>query len=1029
MWKTFCLLSLTLSTFGFPRDRGTAAEPVRVDALVPRDDPSHRKETRGQTEDREELSGRGINDEQENSSELVGRWRNNGEALEPKWRDGDTVPLLPFSQFSRYSRDKIDSEDEEDDYSRQESKRRQDDGGEDALRSRDTLRISYTDYEDYESTDKRRGYREREGTPRRRNNRLFTNQHIANSKESDKEILSFAENKDPTSTRYQGTFQIHANDYEHELDDEEYLKPRPRKRRPPQNYEFALVENETSSYKEELESNSKPWSPASIKKNLSDSESKNPQFVQNAMELKSLLKMQQEEGLSLSELLQRRNLTLNDLLKGKADAINALKSKDSGEGEDYVDETSRLVSNSFTKVYAAKKPQWVTDPEPANIKNSQKKEELRISFIPVDITDPANSTKLILSSTKRAEMYSEAESTTGKSILTTLDPPRTEVTPLMSAPTTITTSLPLPVATNSMELLPSNDNAGKLPNDGEIKAESLDEDEIMEFSDFTDYKNGRSSMSPVWLMMKDQENDKSTVKDVNDNYEDRGSTLSIEHILSPTERTKLIKNVSIAFGNEEGDKILTREDYSTVSEQEYQDDAPTTYHDLEHNTQVNAPVDEHEMRQSIMREIESALDAISYGTNFTMKSHSVPSGSLPEENVNYPPKNHQTANTTEKKSYDEVISEVEPEARAEIFELFASGSAGKRLERLLKSRNMSLEELIALRQRGSSKVHLAEVSRLRVQKPSKHQPEGKSNSEATTLPSPKVAPYEFGQKYLTETVEPITSITEGYDKGISITSSESTSKSTNFVNPDESTIQMEDNSPQDIHNEEDIKERHRTVQIVDLLTTFGSLPFAKDIQRNFAGEYDIPDRKLPERNNNFGVVFVKDNVETIHTNDTSNDIHSGYVKEIVRQEPNSIDIQAVYSETSSVFDEDEKNENGQTLSKVKPSIIASGAILGVTIVVFLAIFIVCRIRQKQKYRYRNTFSRAVFQGPMLAARKLSNSSSLSTVMVNVVATSTTKRPDKHEIQEPVGNADPKSDIDNDSLDANDSWETIPDYMK
>lgn len=50
-------------------------------------------------------------------------------------------------------------------------------------------------------------------------------------------------------------------------------------------------------------------------------------------------------------------------------------------------------------------------------------------------------------------------------------------------------------------------------------------------------------------------------------------------------------------------------------------------------------------------------------------------------------------------------------------------------------------------------------------------------------------------------------------------------------------------------------------------------------------------------------------------------------------------------------------------------------------------------------------------------------------MVNVVATSTAKRPERNETQEPVAEMDCKSDIDNDSLDANDSWETIPDYMK
>lgn len=271
---------------------------------------------------------------------------------------------------------------------------------------------------------------------------------------------------------------------------------------------------------------------------------------------------------------------------------------------------------------------------------------------------------------------------------------------------------------------------------------------------------------------------------------------------------------------------------------------------------------------------------------------------------------------------------------------------------------------------------------------------------------------------LTNSIRPEENIT---DQLMSDLKSNNHNKNTEFNNS--SKTRNEDNN-----SKEDIKDKH-TVQIVDLLTTFGSLPFIKDIQREFSDQYGNREdkNKLLLQSNNLGVMFIN-NEKTIHINDTSNIVESGFVKEIVKQEPSSINIQTVYSETDNIFDENE-SKSEKTLSRVKPTIIASGAILGVTLVVFLAIFIICRIRQKQKYRYKNTFSRAVFQGPVMAARKLSNSSSLSTVMVNVVATSTTKRPEKTEIQEPAKEMDSKSDIDNDSLDANDSWETIPDYMK
>lgn len=988
----------------------------------------------------------------------MGKWRNNGEALEPKWRDGDTVPLLPFSQFSRFSRDKIDNSEEEDDYDRRAAKYRQNNRRGTFLRSRNSPRLPYSDYEDRELTESRRGYREREEILPRKRNRPWTGENVATFKETRKEDLDrgLEEHKEITSARYREIFQARPNDYEHEFNDEEYLKPRPRKRRPPQNYEFALVENEMLQ-EGRTENNSGAWSRVNGEENAAEVASKGVALSQNAMELKSLLKMQQEEGLSLSEILQQRNLTLDDLLKGKADVINALKMRDVDESEDY-EESAKMMTNSFVKLSTTGKPQWTLATEPVKTKNSQKDEEVVISMIPTTIESPKNRTNARAFSDKvnNGETYSEVgNATAGKSFLANVDPPRVK----------ITTSMPLPVATNSMELLQADDATVKSSGSGEIRAESLDEDEIMEFSDFTDYKKGRSGVSPVWLMMKDENVSGPTELETSKSHlEDRGSTLSIEKILSPTERSKSTNNLSMNTGNQEqllGDSTnINRsgipndedqrgeamdhfeEDYNASSEKEYQSDTPVIYYDLEQSTQISNFTDEND--RTIMQELESALDAMSRDINSTLENsrQSLSKNPAAKNDDNNSLKNHRDRNATEKKSYDDIVSEVEPEARAEIFELFASGSAGKRLERLLKSRNMSLEELIALRQRGSSKVHLAQVSRIRAHKPNdEYRIKDTDNLKATNSLSPKEDLHE-GRAIVNH---------DNYDREVgnylsgsteNSRSIDSLSNSMDLVHPEEFTTERsmpnvepktdsEDAKLVDaskMNNENEDKERQHTVQIVDLLTTFDSFPFMKDIQREFSGNEDK--RKLLVQESDVGVMFINNDAETIRVNDTSNIVESGFVKEIVKQEPSSINVQTVYSKTSNILGEDEnKSEKGKTLSKVKPSIIASGAILGVTLVVFLAIFIVCRIRQKQKYRYSNTFSRAVFQGPVMAARKLSNSSSLSTVMVNVVATSTARRPEKNENQEPTGEMDPKSDIDNDSLDANDSWETIPDYMK
>ncbi|CAL7943717.1 unnamed protein product [Xylocopa violacea] len=1053
MWKTFCPLLLMLCTFDFPRDRLAAAEPVRASGgLVNRDDDSsHRKEIRRWSDGKDE-----------NSAELVGKWRNNGEALEPKWRDGDTVPLLPFSQFSRFvSRDEIDNtEAEDDDYEHRETKHRQINGRETLLRSRNSPRLlPRNDYEDYEeSIESRRGYREREEVLPRKRNRSGLGEDSAVLKETG--TAKAEQIKDPKKDRetilssYRETFQVRPNDYEHEFNDDEYLKPRPRKRRPPQNYEFALAENETLLNTKDPE----PWSRVNNQENSQEPTSKNSKHSRNAMELKSLLKMQQEEGLSLSEILQRRNLTLNDLLKGKADVINALRMKDVDMAEDYIEEATKMMSNSFVKLSTTKRPEWIIGMESVKAINSHrdlgKPEGLVISIVSAGHTLGKNRSNTRGPSAIRVndeEVYLAAgKPMTGKSV-----PGKV-----------LTTPVPLLVATNSMELLQADDATAKSQNDGEIKMESFDEDEIMEFSDFTDYKKGRNGASPVWLVMKGGEINQSAVGNSKGQFEDNGSTLSIEKILSPTERSKSTNNLSLTsengkqffdhksgkFKNKDEREIVehSESNFNNFSEKEYQSDAPV-YYEPEHRTQTSSSIDESDMNKMIMKEIQTALDAMSHTVNSTGENRQMFSRDQPAEKNgdDNTAKSHEDINTTEKKNYDVNVSKVEPDARAEIFELFASGSAGKRLERLLKSRNMSLEELIELRQRGSSKVHLAEVSRIKAQtlNDDHHKKDANNSKEGTTVPT-KEGPANEGRA--------IASHKNDYDKGTNhflpestenIESSDSVSTSMNPVYHEGSTTeQLLPQLEYEVKNEdanhhtvlktndekEDIKEKQRTVQIVDLLTTFGSLPFMKDIQRDFAGQYDNENKREQSRKstNNLGMMFINNEAKTIRVNDSSNVMESGFVREVVKQEPNSIDIQTVYSETSNVLVEDEnRSEKGKALLKVKPSIIASGAILGVTLVVFLAIFIICRIRQKQKYRYRNTFSRAVFQGPMMAARKLSNSSSLSTVMVNVVATSTTKRPERNETLESQKEMDSRSDIDNDSLDANDSWETIPDYMK
>lgn len=991
-----------------------------------------------------------MEDPERSSSEPVGKWRSNGEALEPKWRDGDYIPLLPFSYYRSYTRDEVDDAEDFSETSRRPFKYRYSIDQSNRLRGSPDRRGVPPPGDYDEATTYRSREKQRPSTNPR--DSLTLDEETIESAASNDGKRGYIVNDDREATsRYREAFQARPDEYEHEFDDEEYMKPRPRKRRPPQNYEFALA-NEASSSEENEESKEPSRLP---------NDSENPPVItrssdserENALELKSLLKMQQEEGSSLSEILQRRNLSLSDLLKGKADVINALKSRIADESDEYIEEMSRVMSNSLMKLAATVTPSWRSTTIESNTtkitvaSNISDNSISRVMIVPHKVSE--NYDKVPSNDTNRVKEESQdAEDIATQFVRDSLWRRMASTTPPIVSPMITTSTLP-PVAVNSMEYFLNDDgNAGSM-SDRVAKFENLDEDEIMEFSDFTDFKKGKSQASEKIISQQ-------SLRDIE-------STLSIEQILNPTERieparyresdqegnegTESNSNKKIIQDNSQSIPIgesASAEDYNTFIEAEYQNDAPISEedHEKQNKMEINPSVSQTVTNPVEKQQIENPDDDIKklYDKNHSTEYNQMtrlPIEETRNESDHMNLKNHQGAGS---RYYEEVVSEIEPEARAEIFELFASGSAGKRLERLLKSRNMSVEELIALRQRGSSKVHLTEVSRLRITKPQNNLQTleasntnnkkiiiqlspGNSNrrvNEDRKISEKKDAKEEKAEESMTQFIKQDIMTHPFFDKNVE---NMSMSRLLDHIKRDKNASRgtFPENNTLDEH---ELQNSRRTEQIVDLLTTFDSLPFVKNVQRQFdTAEIDTNKfkNKLPVDNDNASVVVVDEETKIVGDN-SSGQFHAGYVKEVVREEPNVIDIRTIYGEAMS------DGEEKKTLSQMKPSIIASGAILGVTIVVFLAIFIVCRIRQKQKYTYRNTFSRAVFQNPVMMARKLSNSSSLSTVMVNVVATSTTKRPERTEMQETVEEFD-KSDIDNDSLDGNDSWETIPDYAK
>ncbi|XP_035718283.1 uncharacterized protein LOC118439996 isoform X1 [Vespa mandarinia] len=880
----------------------------------------------------------------EKSSELLGKWRNNGEALEPKWRDGDAVPLLPFSHFAQtYTQEETDLTGHNKPYD-----------------------VVYRDNLNYRQLNENQGgndyadsRQERFPLPKdstiRLEERKYGRQSRGKIEHVPVERLSkdkFLRNDRMTSTGYRDAFQVHPNEYEHDLADEEYLKPRPRKRRPPQNEEFILSAKETIHNNERIKLDSI----------LSSNEKKDKASSKKIEAIKSLLKMQQEEGVSLSEILHRKNLTLIDLLKGKADVISALKMKDIDEIGDDIEQISLAMTSTLAKL-------------------------------------PSTTLQSIL------------DTTTTKTI-TTMGHVSTKISQLKE--TTTETLAAISPSEISIDLNQSDDKTNQNLNTTREIYSDENHDEIMEFSDFTDYKKGRTTASPIWISLITENNAiVRSMQNINLNRSDRGSTLSIVRILNPTVETFTTKNLeknkpfnkvyTDTIHKEDNSNLAVAEDhFDSISEADYQYDAPLNDMRQDDEIRVSSSIKKNECINDSDKDetiyLEKDKDR---SKDFLSKSKN---DSSFEETIKTFFKNHPNVEDvmSEGKRYEDIMSEIEPEARAEIFELFASGSGGKNLERLLKSRNMTLEELIALRQRGSSKVHLAEVSRLRNHKALRIS-EDNQLSEKKHLHNPEEKSIIDELRNETIGIKKLMNETEHID--ISQIHPKLIKEMTEFSFTTEISFKTKN------YSNEKHEDPNHLIKITELFNTFTSLSFDKDQEQRIS-------KNIEETLNK----------KTID-DESINIVQSDYAKEMI-QNNTEVDINVIYKGSINEVKHDENEDRGKSLSKIKSSIIASGAILGVTIVVFFAIFIACRIRHKQKYRYRNSFPRTVFQSPIATARKLSNTSSLNNIMVSVVATSTTKRSEKNDSQQNnSGDYDPKCDIDNDSLDANDSWETIPDYIK
>ncbi|XP_057328493.1 probable serine/threonine-protein kinase nek3 [Microplitis mediator] len=860
------------------------------------------------------------------------------------------------------------------------------------------------------------------------------------------------------STRTTDKVNPFENKNEYELNDEESQRPRPRKRRPPSNYEFEL-EDKSSPGNSELRSKERPV--VSQRRNRTRNNQTEVNKLENT-ELKSLLKMQQVEGTSLSEILQRRNLSLSDLLKRKSEVINVLKNKDgddldnSGSIDNITSIFNYDINNNSSSSKNTSDNNDNNDNSNDKIKNSIKeanerrwrrpfrRNKLRVpsrrtttSRAPVskestrEETNPENIEVDKKKSTEEPNerKYNEKLSTISKLSPSVIFPRLNSFTkkPVTLIPTsTSTTAKPATTKNQTSVIKEATDE--RTANEGRLKPAQSDEDEIMEFSDFStvstdvdqDEADGDKTERSDFPVTERSDtnyyfNGGNTIfSRYEDLTKDIGSTLSIEHILTtqpPTKPTKADPSYPI---DEKSNNLFSESE-------DYQNDG------LKHEQEVD--------------EENFGGTTLGYEGTDDLDYDSTPSTSNFSKDKN---RNNEI--------YERIVSEMEPEVRAEIFELISTGSSAKRLEEILRSRNMSIDELIALRQRGSSRVHLAELSRLRSKSGSETSDDDPVTEPVTsTEPSRNDDDTDDADDDLKK--EPIIIDlfgNKGFEAGIINEEKNETGSKKNVLKLDD-LLSAFDSLPflRNYTIDDEIIEKVSTVT-----STSTTESFKYEIKNIFdefrAGQVGFPGDKAAGGDatgiNAQEMKIIRDElgindkrtgknikIDASSKENESMEREMGTVEEIVSKFE-SLDTTEEINPTVPEVKPVEINLAGEVerknLSRVRPSIIASGAILGMTIVGFLVIFIVCRIKQKQRYRYKNSFAKTVFQTPAMSGRKLSNSSSLNTIMVNVVATSTAKRAVQRETQQVEEHFDcSKSDIDNDSLDANDSWETIPDFMK
>lgn len=541
---------------------------------------------------------------------------------------------------------------------------------------------------------------------------------------------------------------------------------------------------------------------------------KKPEIIESTTisNLKAILK-QTGNGLSLSEILQRKNLSLSDLLKGKQQAISALTEKMEKTTEPVLVATSKLIKN--TNVDSSYERMSSTE---TNILQSV---STSIRSYEV-VTEPTTERRIFIPSYPKIIPFNYKASTVK----------------------VVTTSNPIIINSTA------KNNRSK----------------------YSDYRSKYVSIKPKL----------QNLLPVTSAKLNKLSNAQQETITTIAPLNAFAIDIKDLFG------------YSELS---------TTKENL-------TPEDEP------MRMIINIDDMIKHNTEIFTNSNTI----LDKEN-------RQNANKQ--------FEKLKPlNAREEIMEVLKDKMSRQSLARILENRNMTIDELVAQRERGSSQIHLADIFH-----------------NQTREPEPPNEPF----------IGTVTSYMERKPKSFK-----------NNLDPTKNP-----NNTNDINTVVDLKKlqsdsKHNSSNKSPNLTSFPTYKIAVD---KILKQNEVP----PFQRSVWKTLYPNLYPENSEYNSDKNDVEQAQVNELFQNEVRRIEqientiSEAVNNKLNVEFSENnyEKEDSFMKLpSGVKSAIIASTVLVAISLLIFLTILIICKLSHKKKKRlcYSDTFSGSKIRSPILETR-------------------------------------------------------------